>query len=97
MFMSGELTRKKAVALAEAFQVLSDPSRLQILALLRRERPVNDLVKKVGPSQSAVSHQLRTLRQMKLVSYRRVGKSVLYRLSSASVRILLEKGSDLIR
>ncbi len=77
--------------------MLSDPSRLRILALLRTERPVNDLVKKVGPSQSAVSHQLRALRQMKLVSYRRVGKSVLYRLSSVSVRTLLEKGIDLIR
>ena len=97
MTMSEELSRKKAMSLAEVFQVLSDPSRLRILTLLRKERPVNDLVKRVGPSQSAVSHQLRALRQMKLVSYRRVGKSVLYRLSSTTVRILLEKGMDLIR
>ncbi len=95
--MQGELSKKKAEALAEAFQVLSDPSRLRILALLREERPVNDLVRRVGPSQSAVSHQLRALRQMKLVSHRRVGKSVLYRLSSSAVQTLLEKGMEMIR
>ena len=95
--MTEELSHKKSVALAETFQVLSDPSRLRILTLLRKERPVNDLVKKVGPSQSAVSHQLRALRQLKLVSYRRVGKSVLYKLSSGTMRTLLEKGMDLVR
>ncbi len=95
--MTEELSQKKALALAETFQVLSDPSRLRILTLLRKERAVNDLVRKVGPSQSAVSHQLRALRQMKLVSYRRVGKSVLYKLSSGPLRMLLEKGMDLVR
>ena len=69
----------------------ANETRLRILYLLRdREVCVHDLVEALGMSQSAVSHQLRVLRDARLVSHRRDGRHVYYRLADDHVREMLE-------
>ena len=69
----------------------ANETRLRILCLLRdREVCVHDLVEALGMSQSAVSHQLRVLRDARLVSHRRDGRHVYYRLADDHVREMLE-------
>ena len=75
------LDEQTARRLAELFRALSDPSRVRIIAaLLEGETNVRTLAGMVGISESAVSHQLRTLRQMRLVRARRRGREVFYAL-----------------
>ena len=79
--------------LAETFKALGDPTRLMIVtALAREELCVCDLATLVGVSQSAVSHSLRTLRQLRLVRYRKVGKIAYYTLDDAHVAGLVTEG-----
>ncbi len=69
----------------------ANQTRLQILCLLRdREVCVHDIVEVLAVSQSAVSHQLRVLRDARLVAYRREGRHVYYRLVDDHVREMLE-------
>jgi ArsR family transcriptional regulator len=69
----------------------ADGTRLRILCLLRgREVCVHEIVDALDMSQSAVSHQLRVLRDARLVSHRRDGRHVYYRLADEHVRELLE-------
>ena len=69
----------------------ANETRLQILCLLRdREVCVHDIVEALGMSQSAVSHQLRVLRDARLVAHRRDGRHVYYRLADDHVREMLE-------
>ncbi len=76
---------------ADIFKALSDPSRLKIVTALRhQELCVCDLSAVSRLSDSAVSHQLRTLRHQKIVSNRRCGKIVYYRLSDDHVRQLID-------
>ena len=71
----------KAQRMAEFFSLLGDPNRLRILSVLaRQELCVCDLAATLDMSESAVSHQLRTLRAMRLVSYQKRGRKVFYRL-----------------
>jgi len=70
----------------------ADDTRLRILCLLRgREVCVHEIVDALGVSQSAVSHQLRVLRDARLVVHRREGRHVYYRLADAHVEEMLEK------
>lgn len=72
---------EKAQQMAEFFSLLGDPNRLRILSLLaKQELCVCDLAAALGMSESAVSHQLRTLRAMRLVRYQKQGRKVFYRL-----------------
>ena len=81
------------VTLAETFRALGDPTRLLIVAALADvELCVCDLATLVGVSQSAVSHSLRTLRQLRLVRYRKVGKVAYYTLDDAHVARLVREG-----
>lgn len=81
------------VALAETFRVLGDPTRLQIVyALSRQELCVCDLANVLGASQSVVSHSLRSLRQLRLVRYRREGRIAYYALDDAHIASLLTDG-----
>jgi DNA-binding transcriptional ArsR family regulator len=81
--------------LAETFRTLGDPSRLRIVhALALRELCVNDLAEAVGMSQSAVSHSLRALRQLRLVRGRRDGKTTWYRLDDDHIGRLLADGFE---
>ena len=80
-------------ALAETFKILGDPTRVRIaFALAREELCVCDLANLLGVSQSAVSHSLRTLRQMKLVRFRREGKIAYYTLDDEHIARLIDEG-----
>lgn len=82
-----------ATRLAEVFKALSDPSRVRIIsALSRTELCVYDLAATLGMSQSAVSHQLRSLREMRLVRYRKQGRRVYYQLDDEHIRDLFQRG-----
>ena len=71
----------KAQQMAEFFRLLGDSNRLRILSLLaQQELCVCDLASTLDMSESAVSHQLRTLRSLRLVSYQKQGRRVYYRL-----------------
>lgn len=78
---SKTLNIDKAQQMAEFFSLLGDANRLRIVSILAlRELCVCDLAAALEMSESAVSHQLRTLRAMRLVSYRKRGRKVFYRL-----------------
>ncbi len=80
-------------ALAETFKILGDPTRVKIaFALAHEELCVCDLANLLGVSQSAVSHSLRTLRQMKLVRFRKEGKIAYYTLDDEHIANLLDEG-----
>jgi ArsR family transcriptional regulator, lead/cadmium/zinc/bismuth-responsive transcriptional repressor len=75
------LDKNSARALADFFKAMADPTRVQMLsALARTELCVNDLTMILNMEQSAVSHQLRALREWQLVRYRKVGRQVYYTL-----------------
>lgn len=79
--------------LAETFQALGDSSRVQIVwALMQGEQNVGDLAKRLGMSQPAVSHHLRTLRNLKLVQVRRSGRTSYYSLDDEHINHLLTEG-----
>lgn len=78
---------------ARMFQVLSDPTRAKLLfALAQEELCVCDLAAIVDRSRPAVSHQLRLLRDLRLVKYRREGKMAYYSLVDDHVRHLVQDG-----
>ena len=77
--------------LAESFKVLGDTTRLKILmALTNSELCVCDLSALIGVSVSAISHQLRLLRNLRFVKYRKEGKMVYYSLSDDHIKTLIE-------
>ncbi|MBQ7775582.1 MAG: helix-turn-helix transcriptional regulator [Lachnospiraceae bacterium] len=81
--------------LAEFFKVFGDATRLKILyVLLCSEMCVYDIANLVGMSQSAISHQLRTLKQMDLVKNRREGKTIYYSLADSHIVNILSQGLD---
>ena len=84
-----------AVRLAETFKALSDPNRVRIVSLLAQaELCVGDLAAALNMSQSAVSHQLRTLRDLHLVRWRREGRQIYYALDDDHVSDLFQRGLD---
>lgn len=75
------LNTDKAQRMAEFFSLLGDANRLRILSVLaKKELCVCDIANVLDMSESAVSHQLRTLRTMRLVRYQKRGRKVFYRL-----------------
>ena len=87
---------KEAMAhIAELFKGFADPTRVHILSLLQdRELCVTDIASAVELSQSATSHQLRLLKQMHLIRFRREGKNILYSLADDHVRTILRMGLE---
>jgi ArsR family transcriptional regulator, lead/cadmium/zinc/bismuth-responsive transcriptional repressor len=84
--------------IAELFGALSDPSRIKIVAaLLAGDLSVSALAEQVELSESAVSHQLRTLRQLRLVRATKVGREVFYALDDDHVSELMQHGLDHVR
>ncbi|MCC5599810.1 ArsR/SmtB family transcription factor [Nostoc favosum] len=80
------LSTDKAKQMAEVFGILADPNRLRLIsALADQELCVCDLAALIKMTESAVSHQLRLLKAMRLVSYRREGKNVYYSLADSHV------------
>ncbi len=83
---------RAAAALAATFSVLGDPTRVRLLdALARRELCVCELAELIGSSDSAVSHQLRLLRSLRLVRSRRSGRMIYYTLDDDHIRQLLDQ------
>lgn len=81
--------------LAEIFGVLADPTRLKICIFLSQaELCVCDLAAILGMSESAISHQLRLLRTLRLVKYRREGKMAFYALDDSHVNVLIRQGME---
>lgn len=82
--------------IAELFKGFADPTRVHILALLLAEGElcVTDISERVAVSQSAISHQLRLLKQMHLIKFRREGKNILYSLSDDHVKTILQMGLE---
>ena len=81
--------------LAELFKVFGDSTRIRILfVLFEAEVCVCDLAQALNMTQSAISHQLRILKQNKLVKNRREGKSIFYSLADYHVRTIIAQGLD---
>ena len=81
--------------LADLFSALSDPTRLRIIsALLEGESNVGDIATQLEMTESAVSHQLRGLRQLRLVRSRKAGRQVYYTLDDDHVARLYRLGLD---
>ena len=81
--------------LAELFKVFGDSTRIRILfVLFEAEVCVCDLAEHLQMTQSAVSHQLKILKQNKLVKSRREGKSIFYSLADAHVRTIIDQGLE---
>lgn len=82
-------------SLAELFKVFGDPTRIRILyALSAGELCVCDIASVLNMSQSAISHQLRVLKQIQLVKFRRKGKTVYYSLADSHVETILNQGLE---
>jgi DNA-binding transcriptional ArsR family regulator len=89
---TARIDEQTAVAVATTMQALATPSRLRILGRLRQgPAPVSELAAAVGMEQSAVSHQLRMLRHLGLVTGRRTGRTVTYALFDNHVAMLLDE------
>ena len=81
--------------LAELFKIFGDSTRIRILfVLFEAEVCVCDLAEELNMTQSAISHQLRILKQSKLVKARREGKSVFYSLADNHVRTIIDQGRE---
>lgn len=81
--------------LAELYKVFGDSTRIKILyALFEEELCVCDIASLLGMSASAISHQLRVLKQASLVRYRREGKTIYYSLSDDHVRSIIGQGME---
>jgi ArsR family transcriptional regulator len=91
-----DLPSEEAIyAMAESFKALADPTRLKILAMLfSGERCVGDLSDQLAVSQSAVSHQLRLLRSLDIVRYRKEGREVYYDLADDHIRDILMRSFE---
>jgi ArsR family transcriptional regulator len=89
------LDEHSVAALTETFRLLGDTTRVRILdALSRSELCVNDLARLLGLSESAVSHQLRLLRGVRLVRPRRSGRMVFYSLDDQHIVGLFAQGLE---
>ena len=86
---------EKVKELAEFYKVFADATRVKILyVLLENEMCVCDLAAILKMTQSAISHQLRVLKQMKLVKNRREGKTVYYSLADGHIQNIISQGME---
>lgn len=92
---TGIPTEEELYDLAELFKVFGDSTRIRILfQLFDKELSVTELADLLNMNQSAVSHQLKVLKQAKLVKNRRDGKSIIYSLDDEHVRTIIAMGID---
>lgn len=79
--------------LAELFKVFGDSTRIRILLLLqKKEASVNEIANELNMNQSAISHQLKNLKQSKLIKNRREGQTIYYSLDNDHVYKIIEMG-----
>jgi ArsR family transcriptional regulator len=89
------LQEEKLADLADLFKVFGDTTRIRILyALFETELGVGAIAERLNMTQSAISHQLKVLKQSKLVGSRREGKSIIYYLADNHVRMMMSQGMD---
>ena len=88
------LSELSSIQLADFFSAFSDSSRLRIIECLMKneELSVGEIATRVDLSESATSHQLRTLRQMRAVKPKKIGRSVFYTLDDEHVEEIMEIG-----
>ncbi|MBE7045330.1 MAG: helix-turn-helix transcriptional regulator [Ruminococcaceae bacterium] len=91
--LKNELPTEETVSsLSEVFKVFGDSTRIRILwALFDQEVCVYDIAERLGMTQSAISHQLRVLKQARLVRAKRVGKNTFYALDDEHVKRIIEQ------
>lgn len=88
-----ELTLQTASDLANLYEALSDPTRVRIIAaLMSGERMVGDLVECIGLTKSAISHQLRGLKDRRIIRTRKQGRNVYVVLDDEHVKELFQRG-----
>lgn len=86
---------EKLYDLAELFKTFGDSTRIRILfALHEGESGVNDIADTLNMTQSAISHQLKILKQSKLIGNRREGKNIIYFLADNHVKTILDMGME---
>lgn len=86
---------EKLIDLADFFKIFGDTTRIKILyVLFQSEMCVCDIANLLTMSQSAISHQLRTLKQMDLVKFRREGKTVFYSLADSHIKTIINQGME---
>ena len=89
------LDEEQLFNMAELFKAFADSTRIKILYLLfTEEHCVGDIASDVGVSQSAISHQLKLLKQMKLVKSRREGKTIYYGLADDHVKTIINMAKE---
>lgn len=90
-----KLNELTSIQLADFFSAFSDPSRLKIIEVLKeKELSVREIAEAVGLSESATSHQLRTLRQLQSVRTKKEGRQVYYFLDDEHVKIIFDIGKQ---
>ena len=89
------LDEDQVIDLSELFKIFADSTRIKIInILLIEELCVNDIAEKINVSQSAVSHQLRLLKQAKLVKYRKEGQTIYYSLADDHIEKIFMMGVE---
>ena len=89
------LAEEEVYFLADLFKVFGDPTRIKVLyLLLKGAMCVNDIAASLSMSQSSISHQLKVLKQHRLVKFRRDGKTIFYSLDDDHVVNILSQGLE---
>ena len=97
-YMIKDLGEEELLELADLFKMFADSTRIKILYdLFDGEKNVGEICEDIEMNQSAVSHQLKILRQNDLVTYRKSGKNVFYTLADDHVRDIIEKALEHIK
>lgn len=92
------LNESDLYSMVDLFKVLSDPTRIKILyAISKHDICVNDIATILNMTQSAVSHQLKNLKQASLIKSRREGQTIYYRLSDDHVHLIFNQALDHIK
>ena len=92
------LAEEEIIMLSEVFKTLGDPTRLKIIFTLSKcDMCVCDIAEVLNMTQSAISHQLRILRNQRLVKFRKEGKSSIYSLDDEHVLQLFSQGLEHVR
>lgn len=95
MISKGTLDEETLFIVSQTFKAISDPTRIKILYLLaKEEKSVNDIAEHLQLLQSTVSHQLRFLKNLRLVKYRREGTSMIYSCDDEHVMGVLKQIID---
>ena len=94
-FLEAEPTEDVLMDLGDLFKIFGDTTRIKILfALLKNEESVGEIARKLAMTDSAVSHQLKVLKDNKLIKFRREGKSIFYSLADDHVISILSQGLE---